>query len=401
MNSSGSMFDRSWLAYGFCPFFLLSALYAPIALIPWVGALLQQFTLPMALPPLAWHGHEMLFGFASAALVGFLLTSVPSWADVPHLAGKKLAALVLLWLAGRILFWLSALVPAIVVALVNVVFPLMLLIWVLPAMLSVAGRRHLSIGITLTVYSLVQALFYLVWLWPDALADVSQIDLLNTSVNILLILIALTASRIIRVVAMAARKDIGLSGPVRLTPAREHLAVAVLVLFVIADFLAPGHVVTGWIALAAAAAQADRLSEWPWSRATGRLYLLLLTLAYLWMVVGLALVGIAALTDSLPGYTGRHALSVGAAGTAILAVFCIAGLRHTGRSLILPRVIWGALIALIATAALRTLVPILWPENYLLAGVGLPFLFWGMTYFLYLSVYARYLLTARADGLVG
>ncbi|WP_133169825.1 NnrS family protein [Marinobacter halophilus] len=401
MNNSGSMFDHPWLAYGFRPFFLLSALYAPVALIPWVGALLQQFTLPMALPPVAWHGHEMLFGFASAALVGFVLTALPSWADVPHLAGRKLAALVLLWLAGRVLFWLSAFVPTSVIALVNLAFPVILIVWAVPALLSASGRRHLSIGFTLTGYILVQALFYLVWLWPDALTGVSQIDLLNTAVNVLLILIALTASRIVRVVAMAARKEVGLSGPARLTPAREHLAVAVLVLFVIADFLAPGHGVTGWIALAAAAAQADRLSEWPWGKAMGRLYLLLLTLAYTWMVVGLAMVGIAALTDSLPSYTGRHTLSAGAMGTAILAVFCIAGLRHTGRSLILPRVIWAALISLFATAALRTLVPLLWPQNYLLAGVGLPFLFWAATYLLYLLGYVRFLMTARADGLPG
>lgn len=395
------MFDHPWLAYGFRPFFLLSALYAPIALIPWVGALLQQFTLPMALPPVVWHGHEMLFGFASAALVGFVLTALPSWADVPHLAGRKLAALVLLWLAGRVLFWLSAFVSTSLVALVNLAFPLILLFWAVPALLSAPGRRHLSIGLTLTGYILVQALFYLVWLWPDALAGVSQVDLLNTAVNVLLILIALTASRIVRVVAMAARKEVGLSGPARLTPAREHLAVAVLVLFVIADFLAPGHVVTGWIALAAAAAQADRLSEWPWGKAMGRLYLLLLTLAYTWMVVGLVLVGITALTDNLPGYTGRHALSAGAAGTAILAVFCIAGLRHTGRSLVMPGIIWVAAACLIVAVILRTLVPVWWPEFYLLAGLGAPFVLWLLAYLFYLVGYGRFLLTVRADGLPG
>lgn len=395
------MFDHPWLAYGFRPFFLLSALYAPVALIPWVGALLQQFTLPMALPPVTWHGHEMLFGFASAALVGFVLTALPSWADVPHLAGKKLAALVVLWLAGRVLFWLSPFVPAGVVALVNLAFPLILLVWAVPALLSESGRRHLSIGLTLAGYVLVQALFYLVWLWPDALAGISQIDLLNTAVNVLLILIALTASRIVRVVAMAARQEVGLSGPVRLTPAREHLAVAALVLFVTADFVAPGHVVTGWIALAAAAAQADRLSEWPWGKAMGRLYLLLLTLAYSWMVVGLVLVGITALTDTLPGYTGRHALSAGAAGTAILAVFCIAGLRHTGRSLVMPGIIWVAAACLVTAVILRTLVPVWWPEFYLLAGLAAPFVLWLVAYLLYLAGYSRFLLTARADGLPG
>jgi len=395
------MINSPWLAYGFRPFFLLGALYAPIALLPWVGALMQQFTLPMALPPLAWHGHEMLFGFVSAALVGFLLTSVPSWAGVPPVAGKRLAALVLLWLTGRVLFWLSAFVPAPLVALVNLAFPAVLLAWAVPALLTEAGRRHLSIGAALAVFILAQGLFYVAWLWPEWLGHRSPMVFLNTTVNLLLVLIALTASRIVRVVAMTAHKELGLAGPGRLTPAREHLAVSVLVLFVVADFLAPGHAVTGWIALAAAAAQADRLSEWPWGRAMGRLYLLLLTLAYVWMVVGLVLVGLTALTDALPDYTGRHALSAGAAGTAILAVFCIAGLRHTGRSLVLPRLIWPALLALVATVSLRTFVPIWWPEYYLLAGVGLPFLFWLVAYLLYVVAYGRFLLTARADGLPG
>ncbi|MCL7928699.1 NnrS family protein [Halomonas llamarensis] len=394
-------FRHPWLAYGFRPFFLLGALYAPIALVPWVGALLQQFTLPMALSPLAWHGHEMLFGFVSAALVGFLLTSIPSWAGVSPLAGKPLAALVVLWLAGRVVFWCSALLPGLLVALVNLAFPLVLLAWALPALVSDAGRKHLSIGFALCGYILVQTLFYVAWLWPALIADLSPVSLLNTAVNVLLVLIALTATRIIRVVAMAARSELGLSGPGRLTPAREHLALAVLVLFVVADLFAPGHAVTGWIALAAAAAQADRLSEWPWGRAMGRLYLLLLTLAYLWMVVGLALVGLTALTDSLPGYAGRHALSAGAAGTAILAVFCIAGLRHTGRSLSLPKLIWPGLVALSATVLLRTFVPVWWPEYYLLAGVGLPFLLWLVTYLLYLIAYGRFLVTDRADGLPG
>ncbi|WP_417515176.1 NnrS family protein [Marinobacter sp.] len=400
MKSRGSVFQSPWLAYGFRPFFLLAAIYGPLALIPWVGALLQQFTLPMAMMPLAWHGHEMLFGFASAALAGFLLTSIPSWADVRPLEGKALAVLVSLWLLGRLAFWLSASLPQTLVAMVNIAFPLSLLFWAAPALLSDKGRRHLSIGLTLLAFVVVQVLFYLSWLWPE-LTWLSPLVLLNTAVNVLLVLIALTASRIVRVVAMAAKKELGEVGPPRLTPAREYLAIAVLILYVVADMLAPGHPVTGWIALAAAAAQADRLSEWPWGKAMGKLYMLLLTTAYLWMVVGLVLVGVSALVDSLPGYAGRHALSAGAAGTAILAVFCIAGLRHTGRTLSLPKIIWPALIALFLAVALRTLVPIWWPEVYLLAGVGLPFVLWLITYALYLFGYARFLVSARADGLAG
>lgn len=400
MKTERVFFQSPWLAYGFRPFFLLAAVYAPLALIPWVGALLQQFTLPMAMMPLAWHGHEMLFGFASAALVGFLLTSIPSWAGVRPIDGKVLAAFVICWLLGRVTIWLSASLPGPLVAVLNIAFPLFILFWAAPALLTKGGRRHLSIGLVLLAFVLVQGAFYLSWLWPG-LPLPAPLVLLNTAVNILLVLIALTASRIVRVIATVAKKEAGEAGPPRLTPAREHLAVTALIFFVAADLLAPGHPVTGWIALAAAAAQADRLSEWPWGKAMGKLYMLLLTTAYLWMVVGLILVGISGLVDGLPGYAGRHALSAGAAGTAILAVFCIAGLRHTGRPLNLPGVIWPALAALFLTALLRTLIPIWWPEIYLLAGVGLPFVLWLTAYFLYLIGYARFLVSARADGLAG
>lgn len=227
------------------------------------------------------------------------------------------------------------------------------------------------------------------------------LDPLHLAANLLLIMIAVTATRIVRVVAMAALKASGGERPLRLTPAREHLAVATLCLFALADFLARGHPVTGWIALAAAAAQADRLSEWPWGRAMGRLYLLLLTLAYVWLTLGLVLVGVTALVENLPAYAGRHALFLGAIGTAVLAVFCIAGLRHTGRPLALPRLIWLALACLLLGTALRTGVPLLWPQQYLVASVAGAAALWLLAFLGYAVGYARMLLSARPDGLPG
>jgi uncharacterized protein involved in response to NO len=94
-------------------------------------------------------------------------------------------------------------------------------------------------------------------------------------------------------------------------------------------------------------------------------------------------------------------LSAGAAGSAILAVFCIAGLRHTGRPLVLPMLIWPALVTLTVTVLLRTLVPVWWPQYYLLAGVMLPFVLWLVSYLLYAISYGRFLASARVDGMPG
>jgi uncharacterized protein involved in response to NO len=56
---------------------------------------------------LAWHRHEMLYGFAAAIIAGFLLTAVQNWSGIPGLSGRALQGVFLLWLLGR------ALVPAV------------------------------------------------------------------------------------------------------------------------------------------------------------------------------------------------------------------------------------------------------------------------------------------------
>lgn len=49
------------------------------------------------------HSREMLFGFALAVVVGFLLTAGRTWSNHPTASGANLAALVALWVAARIL----------------------------------------------------------------------------------------------------------------------------------------------------------------------------------------------------------------------------------------------------------------------------------------------------------
>jgi|GEM_PF-6082379 len=67
---------------GFRPFYLAGAAWAVIAIALWMAQWTGLFQLHGHLVGVAWHMHEMIFGYAFAIVVGFLLTAVKSldWA---------------------------------------------------------------------------------------------------------------------------------------------------------------------------------------------------------------------------------------------------------------------------------------------------------------------------------
>src|SRR6476469_4312822 len=83
------------LSYGFRPFFLLAGVAACFDMIAWIGALSGYWDVGGPEGPVAWHAHEMLFGYAAAALCGFILTAVPNWTGRLPVSGVSLLGLVL------------------------------------------------------------------------------------------------------------------------------------------------------------------------------------------------------------------------------------------------------------------------------------------------------------------
>jgi len=79
---------------GFRPFFLAAGLFSAVAMIAWGFAYPGLITLPLNLPAMFWHGHEMIFGYAVAVIAGFLLTSVRNWTGLPTPRGWPLVGLV-------------------------------------------------------------------------------------------------------------------------------------------------------------------------------------------------------------------------------------------------------------------------------------------------------------------
>src|SRR5262249_19861335 len=99
------------------------------------------WSLSMSWPPTIWHAHEMLFGFVTAAIAGFLLTAVPSWTTQRGFGGPPLVFLVSLWLTARVMIATSALWPALLVASVDVAFLVSLAVMLAPPLLRSRNRN--------------------------------------------------------------------------------------------------------------------------------------------------------------------------------------------------------------------------------------------------------------------
>lgn len=141
---------------GFRPFFLAGALFALLAVALWAAAL-HGLTNP-AVPGgmLAWHRHEMPFGFGLAIIAGFLLTAVQNWTGRPGLSGRPLIALFGLWLTAR-LAWFAP-VPLHLLIAVQLAFIGLLITQMARQLIAARQRNNYPILLVLSLLALCQSL---------------------------------------------------------------------------------------------------------------------------------------------------------------------------------------------------------------------------------------------------
>jgi uncharacterized protein involved in response to NO len=120
---------------GFRPFFLAAALWPTAGIGLWYLVFTGRVELATGFDPVAWHMHEMLFGFAAAAVAGFMLTAIPNWTGRLPLRGAPLVVLVLLWGGGRAAMLVSATIGPVAAALIDGAF--------LAALLLAVARKPL------------------------------------------------------------------------------------------------------------------------------------------------------------------------------------------------------------------------------------------------------------------
>jgi uncharacterized protein involved in response to NO len=362
------------LAAGHRPFFLAAALWPATAMLLWVCALAGQVPLSSS-----WHGHEMIFGFAVAAIAGFLMAAVPKWTNGETILGTRLTILLVLWLAGRI-----AMIAGVAVWLDLLFLPAFGGL-ILADIVRAGNKRNYQVPGMLLGLAALNALYHF---YDPSLA-------LRAATYLVTAMIALIGGRIVPGFTQNALRMAGDRTVTCRTPRwLDALAVPAVIVVVLTALVVPDSYFSSAAALAAGVILLARMASWHSFGTLKMPIVWILHVGYAWVPVGYLLTAASGFADMIAPTAALHALTAGAIGTMILAVASRAALGHAGLPLKVSRWTVLAYVLVIVGAALRVAMP--HPDAIMLAGV-----LWALGYAIFAVVYFPILIRPRVDGLPG
>ncbi|MYN39944.1 NnrS family protein [Duganella sp. FT109W] len=373
---------------GFRPFYLVAAVFSALAIPLWMA---QYFgLLPQGLNVgFMWHMHEMVFGMAAAVVVGFLYTAGYNWTGLWTPVRGRLAALVALWLAGRIAM-LAA--PPLAAAIVDWLF-LPAAAWPLFRVMQKANnRRNYFLVVLLGLMALANAVFHAISLGWLAAAPAAPVQ------AAILMIVMMEAAIGTRIIPMFTRNGAPGTAP-RVQPKLDKVCLLLLAAAAVSWIAGLSNWLFVPIALVVAALVLLRLWRWQALRTLSVPLLWIMHLSYAWIAAGLVLL-VLARWQLVSASAGFHALTVGSMAGLILGMMTRTALGHTGRPLKAGRAerLMFALIQLSAAARVASALGYDTPHGVLLIVSAAC---WTTAFLAYGIAYIPYLSRARADGKPG
>jgi uncharacterized protein involved in response to NO len=377
---------------GFRPFFLGAGVFAALTMLLWSGIWFGGWT-PTAVPVIAWHAHEMIYGYALAVVAGFLLTAARNWTGRTTATGPALAALVGAWALARLLL-LAGPDALIAAAALDCTFNLALLVAVARPIVAVRQWRQVGVLAKLLLLGLGNAVFYL-----DALG-IAHVDPRLPLHGGIFLLVALILTIAGRVLPGFIERGVRVSVQVRDPSWASRATLGLFLLFFIAELFVGNPQLVALCAAALALVTARRLVAWHTPALWREPLLWGLYVALLAIEAGFVLYAVAGVVP-LPRSLPLHAFAAGGIGLATLAMMARVTLGHTGRNIRRPPPVVAIALALLGAAVVARIgVPLVAPAHYDL-GIALAQGLWSAAFGCFVVVYAPMLLAPRPDGADG
>lgn len=291
-------------AYGL--FFPAAAIYGALVPLLSLAAMDSLSWGPDALATRSGHAHEMVLGFASAVIAGYLLGPLPV---------RRLRALFTLWVAARLAYLLAPAHPG--VWLLNAVFPVLLAVHVAPKFHSAAKKlRNKAFAPVLASICLSMAVF--AWL-VDGRPSHRTLPAAVETVLLLAFLMTLMGGRVIAPAAAGQLSRQGIKLAARVQPRLEGALVVLLTAVVLLFPLPHGAELAAPFAGIAGAILLVRLWRWHLWTCRARPDLWCLGIGSGWLGAGLIFLAGSLFADRYL-MAAVHAVMVGGLGSLSLGI---------------------------------------------------------------------------------
>ena len=376
---------------GFRPFYLLAALLGTLNVPIWVAQWHGMVPQAGNLAGMAWHAHEMVFGFAAAVITGFLFTAARNWTGLPTPTGRRLAAMAALWVAGRVAMLAG---PGLLAAIVDGAFlPLVALSLWFP--LKRSGNRNLFFVGLLLLFAVANGLFHLSRLGAMPLAPTVPAQ---AALFLVVIIVSVMSGRVTPSFTQNAIR----SARIRRVKGLDAAAIGALAATLVAQLSGAPAWLLAPLALVAAALHALRLALWDPLSTLRSPILWILHVSYAWIPIGLLLLALSAMNMDFGVAPALfiHALGAGAVGGTIIGMITRTARGHSGRPLQVGRAETAAYLLVHIGAAIRVFGPLAAPAHYgiLLVAAAAA---WSTAFLIYLIVYWPMLAWSRHEGGAG
>ncbi len=373
----------AFLELAFRPLYLFGAAWAFIAVGLWVYAP-QLLSGPLA--GLAWHAHEMLWGFVATIAVAFLMTAGANWTGINPLKGSALAAACLLWLlaragflaGGNALFWLAA--------TAELGFFLLAAVAMMRAVYRAKNARNYAVPWLLVGLAAADALYLLAARDGDYALLMQRF---NAGLLVMALIALLIARRVIPFFAMRAVP--GLTIPAQTRSGQVQLgACAASVIFLLAGLPMPAAIGLG---LAGALALWQVLTWQPYA-VRGNPLLWILYAGYSGLGIGLLLAALQAAGVAMPPALPVHMIAMAGFSVLIIGMLTRTALGHLGQPLATDRGMRASYALVLIALALR--LTALVPSALSLLALQLSAAAWMAAFALYLWRFAPLLIRPRS-----
>jgi len=366
----------------------MASLCASLLMFGWIMTYMRGYAPHSFYPITVWHSHEMLFGYTSAVIAGFLLTAVQNWTELPTLQGKSLAAIVAVWLSGRVLPYFTDIFPSLLVTVIDVGFLPILAVSLVSPILRKRKYKNLIFVPVVFLLALANLLTHLEVLGLSSNTATTGTKL---ALNVIVLLMVIVGGRVIPFFTEKAIPEVTIAAH----PIVDVLTIAPVVALLIVELFVVDPVIIVGLTAVAATMNGLRLFLWHTPKIWQLPILWVLYTGYGWLILGFVLKSAAILGSASPALA-IHAFTVGGIGVLTTGMMVRVTLGHTGRPLKPHGAVVFAFLTINLAAVFRVVLPIITPQHHVnlvaIAGV-----LWIGAFLTFLVVFTPMLVRPRLD----